>query len=189
MKRILILSLSAVLVLGIAGCQSNQQATLATQAADIQIATESQTEPSADADKDKAKAKPTAKPTETSSVETTDVAANGDIAVPGTWQSASVAEKDGKSEPEFYVRFTRTEIQYGHMNEGEFVNDRSDKISRIDRNIEGYYLIQAESAKTGKYTFKTSKNDTGIMEYYTTWDENEFADKYVGGSSISKCNL
>ncbi len=187
MKRILILSLSAVLVLGIAGCQSNQQATLATQAADIQIATESQTEPSADADKNKAK--PTAKPTETSSVETTDVAANGDIAVPGTWQSASVAEKDGKSEPEFYVRFTRTEIQYGHMNEGEFVNDRSDKISRIDRNIEGYYLIQAESAKTGKYTFKTSKDDTGIMEYYTTWDENEFADKYVGGSSISKCNL
>ena len=187
MKRILILSLSAVLVLGIAGCQSNQQATLATQAADIQIATESQTEPSADADKDKAK--PTAKPTETSSVETTDVAANGDIAVPGTWQSASVAEKDGKTEPEFYVRFTRSEIQYGHMNEGEFVNDRSDKISRIDRNIEGYYLIQAESAKTGKYTFKTSKDDTGIMEYYTTWDENEFADNYVGGSSISKCNL
>ena len=185
MKRILILSLSAVLVLGIAGCQANQEATLATQAADIQIATESQTEPSADADK----AKTSAKPTETSSAETTDVSANGDIAVPGTWQSASVAEKDGKSEPEFYVKFTRTEIQYGHMTDGEFVNDRSDRISRIDRNIEDYYLIQAESAKTGKYTFKTSKDDTGIMEYYTTWDENEFADKYVGGSSISKCNL
>ena len=185
MKRILILSLSAVLVLGIAGCQANQEATLATQAADIQIATESRTEPSADADK----AKTTVKSTETSSAATTETTANGDIAVPGTWQSASMAEKDGKSEPEFYVRFTRTEVQYGHMNEGEFVNDRSDRISRIDRNIEGYYLIQAESAKTGKYTFKTSKDDTGIMEYYTTWDENEFADKYVGGSSISKCNL
>ena len=30
MKRILILSLSAVLVLGIAGCQANQEATLTT---------------------------------------------------------------------------------------------------------------------------------------------------------------
>lgn len=186
MKRILILSLSAVLVLGMAGCQANQEATLATQAADIQIATESQNETAPEESKDNSKS--SVKPTETSSAETTDVSANGDIAVPGTWQSASMVEKDDKSQPEFYVRFTRTEIQYGHMTDGEFVNDRSDKISRLDRNIEGYYLIQAESAKTGKYTFKTSKDDTGIMEYYTTWDENEFADKYVGGSSISKCN-
>ena len=102
----------------------------------------------------------------------------------------SVVEKEGEqAQPEFYVRFTRTEIQYGHMSaEGEFVNDRSDKITRLDMNIEGRFLIQAESTKAGKYTFKTSENDLGVMEYYTTWNEEEFADKYVGGSSISKCD-
>ena len=189
MKRILILSLSAVLVLGIAGCQANQEATLTTQAADIQIATESQTE--ATSESGNSKTKTSEKTSETSSGESTESSAVSDsMEVPGTWQSASMVEKEGeKSQPEFYVRFTRTEIQYGHMSaEGEFVNDRSDRISRIDKNIEGRFLIQAESTKAGKYTFKTSENDLGVMEYYTTWNEVEFADNYVGGSSISKCD-
>ena len=189
MKKILILSLSAVLVLGIAGCQANQEATLTTQAADIQIATESQTE--ATSETSDAKTKSSEKTAESSKAETTETSAvTASMEVPGTWQSASVVEKEGeKSQPEFYVRFTRTEIQYGHMSaEGEFVNDRSDKITRLDMNIEGRVLIQAESTKAGKYTFKTSEKDLGVMEYYTTWNEEEFADNYVGGSSISKCD-
>ena len=189
MKKILILSLSAVLVLGIAGCQANQEATLTTQAADIQIATESQTE--ATSETSDAKTKSSEKTAESSKAETTETSAvTASMEVPGTWKSASVVEKEGEqAQPEFYVRFTRTEIQYGHMSaEGEFVNDRSDKITRLDMNIEGRFLIQAESTKAGKYTFKTSENDLGVMEYYTTWNEEEFADKYVGGSSISKCD-
>ena len=189
MKKILILSLSAVLVLGIAGCQANQEATLTTQAADIQIATESQTE--ATSETSDAKTKSSEKTAESSKAETTETTAvTASMEVPGTWKSASVVEKEGEqAQPEFYVRFTRTEIQYGHMSaEGEFVNDRSDKITRLDMNIEGRVLIQAESTKAGKYTFKTSEKDLGVMEYYTTWNEEEFADNYVGGSSISKCD-
>ena len=190
MKRILILSLSAVLVLGIAGCQANQEATLTTQASDIQIATESQTDASSETTKDDSKANTSVKTAETSSKGTAETTVNtATVTVEGTWQSASMVEKEeNKSEPEFYVRFTRNEIQYGHMSaEGEFVNDRSDKITRLDVTIEGKFLIQAESQKAGKYTFKTSEKDLGIMEYYTTWDEAAFADNYVGGSSISKC--
>ena len=190
MKRILILSLSAVLVLGIAGCQANQEATLTTQAADIQIATESQTSETTKSGEDDSKNKTSVKPAGKASETPTETTVNtASVTVEGTWQSASVTEKeDNKSVPEFYVRFTRHEIQYGHMSEdGEFVNDRSDKITRFDVTIEGRFLIQAESQKAGKYTFKTSENDLGIMEYYTTWNEAEFADNYVGGSSISKC--
>ena len=190
MKRILILSLSAVFVLGIAGCQANQEATVTTQAADIQIATESQTDASSETTKDDSKTDTSVKTAETSFKGTAETTVNtATVTVEGTWQSASMVEKEeNKSEPEFYVRFTRNEIQYGHMSaEGEFVNDRSDKITRLDVTIEGKFLIQAESQKAGKYTFKTSEKDLGIMEYYTTWDEAAFADNYVGGSSISKC--
>jgi len=190
MKKILILPLAALIAFGIAGCTAGKETIETTsQAPDAQVtSSDVETEATSDAGESSSEAETSGKASETSTEDTTEKNADGvELAIPGTWQAASIVTKDDKAEPEFYVQFTKTEICYGHMTDGQFVKEYSDKILRFDKSIDGHYLVQAESAKAGRYTFKTSADDTTIMEYYSTWDDAEFADKYVGGSSISKC--
>ena len=33
-----------------------------------------------------------------------------------------------------------------------------------------------------------SEDDADILEYYDTWNEEEFPDKYMGDASLSKCD-
>ena len=190
MKKILILPLAALIAFGIAGCTAGKETIETTsQAPDAQVTTSDiETEAPSDSSESSSEAETTEKPSESSTEDTTEKNADGvELAIPGTWQAASIVTKDDKAEPEFYVQFTKTEICYGHMTDGQFVKEYSDKILRFDKTIDGSYLVQAESAKAGRYTFKTSENDKTIMEYYSTWEDAEFADKYIGGSSISKC--
>ena len=179
-----------------AGCAANKQVTpISTGTSENQvIASDSQSEattaPSdapSDAGESSSEAATSEKPSGSDAGETT---AEGEtLAIPGIWQAASITTKDDNTmEPAYYVQFTKTEICYGHMKDGQFVKDSSDKIVRFSKTVDGSYLVQAESAKAGKYTFKTSESDQTIMEYYNTWEDAEFADKYIGGSSISKCS-
>lgn len=196
MKKFLVLSLTAILLFGMAGCATNKQVTpISTGTPDNQvIAVDSQSEATSapsDAGESNSEAatseQPSEKPSESDAGEKT---AEGEtLAIPGTWQAASIVPKDDNtSGPEYYVQFTKTEICYGHMKDGQFVKDSSDKIVRFSKTVDGLYIVQAESAKAGKYTFKTSESDQTVMEYYSTWEDAEFADKYIGGSSISKCS-
>ena len=192
MKKFLVLPLTAILLFGMAGCAANKQVTpISTGTSENQaIAVDSQSEATtapSDAGESSSEAAPSEKPSESDASEKT---AEGEtLAIPGIWQAASITTKDDNTmEPAYYVQFTKTEICYGHMKDGQFVKDSSDKIVRFSKTVDGSYLVQAESAKAGKYTFKTSESDQTIMEYYNTWEDAEFADKYIGGSSISKCS-
>ena len=67
-------------------------------------------------------------------------------AVPGTWQTNSMVNaEDGSMGPTYLIQFTATEIKYGHMKDGAFVEEYSDKISHLEKTIEGKFLVQAES--------------------------------------------
>lgn len=107
--------------------------------------------------------------------------------IDGTWQTASiVSEEDGSAYPEYHVQFTDTAIQYGHLKDGEFVPDHSDQIVVYEEISERCFKVKAESSNGVQYTYQTSEGDKDVLEYYETWDEAEFADKYSGGASLSR---
>ena len=115
------------------------------------------------------------------------VSKESSLTIEGTWQTASVSyEADGSMQPEYYVQFTDTQINYGHMKDNEFVVDHSDKISLLDKTKEGGYKVRAISDNGVEYTYQTSESDSNVLEYFETWNEDEFADMYRGGASLSK---
>ena len=108
-------------------------------------------------------------------------------AIPGTWQTVSVGYMDGEyMQPEYYVQFTEAEVNYGHMKDGAFALDHSDKISEIEKNADDEYKIKAESAGGIQYTYQTAEGDADILEYYETWDEENFSEMYRSGASLSR---
>ena len=108
-------------------------------------------------------------------------------AITGTWQTASMAyEADGTMYPEYYVRFTDSEILYGHMKNGDFIPDHSDKIIHLEMTASDGFKVQAEAANGVQYTYRTSANDRDILEYYETWNEGSFPEMYRGGASLSR---
>ena len=112
------------------------------------------------------------------------------LSIPGTWQTASVvSEEDGTAHPEYYVRFTDSEILYGHMKDGAFVIDHTDTISRFEKTAAGGFKIQAEAADGEQYSFQTSQSDNDVLEYFETWNEAAFSENYRGGASLSRCIL
>ncbi len=50
----------------------------------------------------------------------------------------------------------------------------------------GKYNIQAETIGGSRYTYRTNKDDNDILEYYETWNEEEFPKKYRGGASLTR---
>lgn len=107
--------------------------------------------------------------------------------VSGTWQTASMGiAEDGTMFPEYYVRFTDSEILYGHLKNGQFVLDHSNKIVSLEKTAAGGYRIQAESSNGGQYTYQTCESDDAVLEYYETWREEDFPEMYRGGASLHR---
>ena len=105
----------------------------------------------------------------------------------GRWQTASMSyEDDGSMQPEYYVEFTDSEIKYGHLKDEEFVVDHVDKIEAL--LLGSKCKIQATSSTGVKYTYQTSESDENVLEYYETWNENDFSEMYRGGASLTKSN-
>ena len=116
------------------------------------------------------------------------VSASESLIIPGTWQTASVEyADDGTMAPEYYVRFTDSEILYGHLKDGQFVLDHSDKIVSFSETISGGCKVQAEAANGVQYTYQTCESDDTVLEYYETWQEDSFSEMYRGGASLSRC--
>ena len=117
-----------------------------------------------------------------------DAASGSASAVTGTWQTASMGYEDDETiQPEYYVQFTDSDINYGHMKNGAFVLDHSDKIIFLENTAAGGYRIQAESSNGTQYTYQTSEEDADLLEYYETWNEAEFPEMYRAGASLSRC--
>ena len=109
------------------------------------------------------------------------------ISIPGIWQTASIGYMDGEDmQPEYYVEFTGSGINYGHMKDGAFVLDHSDMITLLEETSSGGYKVQAESANGVQYTFQTAESDPNVLEYYETWDESAFSEMYRAGASLWK---
>ena len=109
------------------------------------------------------------------------------VEITGTWQTASMMlSGDGDIAPEHYVQFTDSKINYRHMKDGEFVPDYSDQITRLDETAAGGFIVQAESSNGIQYTYQTCESDSNVLEYYETWQEDEFPEMYRGGASLSK---
>ncbi|MBQ6407133.1 MAG: hypothetical protein IJJ64_03750 [Butyrivibrio sp.] len=114
---------------------------------------------------------------------------NQEDVLSGTWQTASVGyEADGEMQPEYYVQFAGLQINYGHMKDGEFIVDHTDDISYLEETEPGKYIVQAESSTGVQYTLKTAESDNDVLEYYETWNEDEFPDAYRGGATLTRCN-
>ena len=196
MKRVLIAALSTAMVLGMAGCSAQQGAgENGTTDTSILLTEENVDKPLTGGQDDPVAGDqgsvdiiasenpsedPLAKPSDVKEPEQTN-------AVPGTWQTNSMANKeDGSMGPTYYIQFTSSDIKYGQMKDGAFVEEYADKISHLEKTVDGKYLVQAES-KTGiKYTFKTSESDVNTMEYYATWTEAEYASTYSASGSLTK---
>ena len=123
-------------------------------------------------------------------IEREDIASvNQEDMLSGTWQTASIGyEADGEMQPEYYVRFENLQVLYGHMKDGEFITDHVDEITLLDEFSAGMYKIQVETEGGEKYTLQTPEGDKDVLEYYETWNDDEFPDAYRGGSSLTRCN-
>ena len=109
--------------------------------------------------------------------------------ITGTWQTASMVTSDDETiSPEYYVQFTDSSINYGHMKDGEFVLAYSDQITILDETAAGGFIVQAESSNGIQYTYQTCESDNDVLEYYETWNEEDFPQMYKGGASLSKSN-
>lgn len=191
MKRVLIATLSTVMALGMAGCATSQEViTEATKAPESSVVlTEEQVDKQLGAGRDEVGDNLGATDIIASENPTDNKDAAASDAIPGTWQTASMSgNADGTLAPSRYIQFTSADIKYGQMKDGAFVEEYSDKITKLEKTAAGGFIVQAEAANGVKYTFKTSDTDVNTMEYYETWTESEYAEKYSASGSITKSN-
>ncbi len=107
--------------------------------------------------------------------------------ITGTWQTASMGyADDGTMYPEYYVQFTNSDILYGHLKNGQFVLDHSDKIICLEATAAEGVRVQAEASNGIQYTYQTCESDNDVLEYYETWREEDFPEMYRGGASLSR---
>ena len=190
MKRVLIATLSTVMALGMAGCATQEVITEATKAPESSVVlTEEQVDKQLGAGRDEVGDNLGATDIIASENPTDNKDAAASDAIPGTWQTASMSSNaDGTLAPSRYIQFTSADIKYGQMKDGAFVEDYSDKITKLEKTAAGGFIVQAEAANGVKYTYKTSDTDVNTMEYYETWTESEYAEKYSASGSITKSN-
>ena len=190
MKRVLIATLSTVMALGMAGCATQEVITEATKAPESSVVlTEEQVDKQLGAGRDEVGDNLGATDIIASENPTDNKDAAASDAIPGTWQTASMSSNaDGSLAPSRYIQFTSADIKYGQMKDGAFVEEYSDKITKLEKTAAGGFIVQAEAANGVKYTFKTSDTDVNTMEYYETWTESEYAEKYSASGSITKSN-
>ncbi len=105
----------------------------------------------------------------------------------GTWQTGSMGyEYNGTTQAMYYVKFTKNNIKYGHMNGNKFVLDHQDKIAKTKKLATGGYRIQATTADGVKYMYQSAVSDMNALEYYDTWDTSDLGNHYYGTSSLWK---
>ena len=109
------------------------------------------------------------------------------VSVPGTWYTASMGyEYYGQSQAEYYARFTDSIIEYGHMKDDEFIPEYTDKIVSIEMIGPDRYRILAETSGGKQYSYQTNADDTDVLEYHGTWNEEDFSKTYSAGASLWK---
>ncbi len=115
---------------------------------------------------------------------------SNDSIIEGMWETASNGwEYDGEIQPQYYVTFADDKINYGHMKDGEFVLEYSDEIDTFSTTDKGGYKVQATASNGTQYTYQSSEETEDILEYYGTWNEDEFGDTYSGSASLVRSSV
>ena len=107
----------------------------------------------------------------------------------GTWMTASQGyEYYGEIQPEYYVRFTRNYVKYGHLKSGKFILDHKSKIVSTKKiNNQTGYRIKVKADNGYKYCYQTSEDgNVDSLDYYMTWNESEFPGMLSGSSSLER---
>ena len=105
----------------------------------------------------------------------------------GTWVTASQGyEYYGTPQAEYYVRFESTDIIYGHMKDGEFMPDHTNTVSLIEQTDGGGCIVKAKTADGAKYSYRSAESDMDTLNYYSTWNEDDFPGNYHAGASLTR---
>ena len=125
------------MALGMAGCATQEVITEATKAPESSVVlTEEQVDKQAGQDEVGDNLGATDIIASENPTDNKDAAASD--AIPGTWQTASMSSNaDGTLAPSRYIQFTSADIKYGQMKDGAFVEDYSDKITKLEKKHDG----------------------------------------------------
>ncbi len=182
MKKALIAVLLLIMVLGIPGCgakkESNNEIIGGADHSTAIIL-----EPDADEEKKMEQMEEEAEGNDHAD----DTSSDQNQFLAGTWVTGSMGyEYYGTPQAEYYVKFTDTEISYGHMKDDAFILDHSDRITSLENLSTGGCMVKAETAGGGQYTYRTDKNDDNVLNCYETWNEDDFPKQYRAGASLSR---
>ena len=73
------------------------------------------------------------------------------------------------------------------MKDGAFVMDHADPIAGFEQTAAGGWRVQVQGANSVHYSYQTSESDESVLEYYETWNADDFPAMYRGGASLSRC--
>jgi hypothetical protein len=111
----------------------------------------------------------------------------GSVSLEGMWVTASmVPDADGEVAPEWHVEFAGDVINYGHLKDEEFAVDHSDEVECQTADSEGNVMVQAVTADGIQYTYKISASDKDVLEYYESWNEDDFDSTYSASGSLTR---
>ena len=167
MKKILIATLSTAMVLGMAGCATQQEVyTAATSAPDASVAlTDDQVDKPLGGGQDELGDNlggSDAVVTEASSDKADPLASD---TIPGTWQTASMTSNaEGMAEPSRYLQFTATDIKYGQMKDGAFVEEYADKISKLEKTAAGGFMNTMRHGQNPNTPRSTPRADPSLSQ-------------------------
>ncbi|SDB45229.1 hypothetical protein SAMN02910298_02264 [Pseudobutyrivibrio sp. YE44] len=173
-KRMLVLMMTMAMSASIIGCGANSVSESEVSNLNENTTTENSTDADSTATDNKAEDN-SASSQESSSIE-------------GIWGSNSISGENENFPATYYVQFTDSTVDYGHMtDDGNFEIENSYKISSITEISSGIYRVQAETEDGHHFTYQTNEDDNTIMDYFSTWEESEFDDNYSASESLSKC--
>lgn len=93
--------------------------------------------------------------------------------VKGWWSSNSSGGWD--------IKFTRSKVKYYDRTTGDLAWTAAIKGCKKKDGIYVYYI----KSEKGCYEFRTTKFDSGVLEYYGSWDDEHYVDYYSGSASLS----
>ena len=142
------------MALGMAGCATQEVITEATKAPESSVVlTEEQVDKQLGAGRDEVGDNLGATDIIASENPTDNKDAAASDAIPGTWQTASMSSNaDGTLAPSRYIQFTSADIKYGQMKDGAFVEEYSDKITKLEKTAAGNTMRHGQNPNTPRST-------------------------------------
>lgn len=80
------------------------------------------------------------------------------------------------------VKFTHSKVKYYDRVTGKLAWTATIKKCKKKGNVYVYYI----KSEKGCYEYRTTTYDLNVLEYYESWDDENYGDYYSGSSSLSR---